>query len=135
MATEDRTHASQPGPVLSYLGHPCQLDPLIGDRHGDEQFARLKTEDPRHLAQLLGDELATQQHRAETARIAAEQLAQLARGGADHNSIQAVAEVLQDFLASSSHHVWTTTTLTLATLHRADLIAPSQQQRAEAAHG
>lgn len=135
MATNDRTHAGQPGPVLSYLGRPCTLAPMIEDRADEAEFDRLKGEESRRLVQRLGDALATNEARIRNARIVVERLEEMAVDGADHSEIESVLGVLRDYLLHTWGHAFETGTVALAVLHSADLIAPSQQQRAEAAHG
>ena len=128
-------HAGQPGPVLNYLGHPCKLAPMIERRAGWPEWDRLKVEDQRSLAQQLGRAMAEQEDRIGNAMYAAERLVKMAAEGADHLEIEGIADMLREYLLHTSNHAFNTGTLALATMHRADLIAPSQQQRAEAVHG
>jgi hypothetical protein len=129
MATQNRTGTPQ-----SYLGHPCKLAPLIEHRSEEPEFARLKTNDTRHLVQRLGEALATNETRVANALTLTERLATMAEEGADHAEIKSMADVLRDYLLHSSNHAFDATTLALAALHTADLIAPSQRQSREASH-
>lgn len=135
MATSHRTDAGKTGPVLSYLGHPCKLAQLIDARADEPDFDRYKVKDTRQLVQLLGDALATNESRVGNALTLAERVLEMAAEGADHTEIESMVDVLRDYLLHSSNHAFDTSTLALAALHSADLIAPSQQQRAEVAHG
>jgi hypothetical protein len=135
MATSHRTDAGKTGPVLNYLGHPCKLAQLIDARADEPDLDRYKGKDTRWLVQLLGDALATNETRVGNALTFAERVLEMAVEGADHTEIESMVDVLRDYLLHSSNHAYDTATLALAALHSADLIAPSQQQRAEVAHG
>lgn len=139
MATEDRTHAGEPGPVLSYLGHPCHLADLLDNYTDEPERQRLRAEDPRHLAQMLGEQLKQLRRRLSCAQVSLGQLGELAKAEADHHAIECTAEVLTEYLEETEQLAYQLATHAVVILDRAGLIAASQQQqqqqRAEAAHG
>ena len=135
MATDDRTHAGQPGPVLNYLGHPCHFAKLIERRADEPDRKHLKGKEPRWLTQHLGDKLGELDKRAGHVHNFVEQLARMVEEGLDHYELQSMVDVLLNNKLATSNLAYETTTVANATLDSAGLIAASQQQRAEVAHG
>lgn len=134
MATEDRTHAGQAGAVLNYAGHPCHLADLRDNYTDEPERQRLAGEDPRHLAQRLGEQLKQLRRRLSCAQVSLGQLGGLAKADSMHHDIECTAEVLGEYLEETAQLAYELATNAVVILDRAGLIAASQQQRAEVAH-
>jgi hypothetical protein len=135
MATNDRTHAGQPGPALSYLGHPCHLAELSARYIHDDERAKLRDHDPRALAQRLGEQLIQLRHRLTCTQVSLGNVTGMAQAEAEHLDIAATAEVLAEYLEQTAQLAYELTHTAVETLDRAGLVAASQQQRTEAANG
>lgn len=135
MATNDRTHAGEPGPVLSYLGHPCHLADLRCNYTDETERQRLAGQDPRHLAQRLGDQLKQLRRRLNCAQVSLGQLGDMAKAEAEHHDIECTAEVLSEYLEETAQLAYMLATHAIVVLDRAGITEASQQQRAEPAHG
>ncbi len=135
MATEDRTHAGKTGPVLDYLGHPCHLAELIARHMHEDERAKLRGQDSRALAQRLGDQLIQLRHRLHCTQVSLGNVTGMAQAEAEHLDIAASAEVLAEYLEQTAQLAYELTHTAVETLDRAGLVAASQQQRADVAHG
>jgi hypothetical protein len=129
-ATEDRTQPGKTGPVLNYLGRPCQFAKLV-ERHTDATDHNwLEGKDQRWLTQHLGDKLGELDKRTSYMHALLERLARVV-DDFDRYELESVVDVLRTYAFATSNLAYETTTVAIATLDSAGLIAASQQQRAE----